>query len=189
MPPELALSSAAQTQVAEAVAQFQLVATAKSAGGYRLVYTANTGCGGTEEVSGRHNLDNLRKLNEKIGVDYINTNYQSEKLGDAWRSARIPQDSEGHDVPGNPIATVALGGNSTSDATKLGKALLKHYDLSAFSPDVVLVFVTDPNDRRKDRVVQRFDSTFDSHFADKVLSAVQRNQALQQGRTGAHRSS
>jgi hypothetical protein len=65
--------------------------------------------------------------------------------------------------------------------------LLKHYNLSAFGKDVVLVFVTDTNNRRTDRVVARFDSTFGRDFVGNVINAVNVDQAQQQGRTGTQR--
>jgi hypothetical protein len=66
--------------------------------------------------------------------------------------------------------------------------LLKHYNLSAFGKDVVLVFVTDTNNRRTDRVVERFDSTFGNSLMENVLNAVKKDQAQKQPPTPAKRS-
>ncbi|MFN7451312.1 MAG: hypothetical protein ACK5R5_00210 [Alphaproteobacteria bacterium] len=162
-----------------------LIPAQYSRGSYRVVYTASTGCGGATGVIGRHNLDNLQKLSEKVPVDYINTNFQSDK---EWLGAAIPLDSQGKPVPGNKIAHVAQAGNDKTGGSQLGMDLLKHYNLSAFGKDVVLVFVTDTNNRRTDRVVERFDSTFGNSLMENVLNAVKKDQAQKQPPTPAKRS-
>ncbi|MFN7185762.1 MAG: hypothetical protein ACK5R4_06870 [Alphaproteobacteria bacterium] len=162
-----------------------LIPAQYSRGSYRVVYTASTGCGGATGVIGRHNLVNLQKLSEKVPVDYINTNFQSDK---EWLGAAIPLDSQGKPVPGNKIAHVAQAGNDKTGGSQLGMDLLKHYNLSAFGKDVVLVFVTDTNNRRTDRVVERFDSTFGNSLMENVLNAVKKDQAQKQPPTPAKRS-
>ena len=207
----LALSSAAMVATQAAAEQFLLAAAAsqyaqesavynpigdsadmlvpiqlrRGGGYYAAVYTGSTGCDGTTGSNGRHNLNNLRALDAKkvVAVDYINTNYQSDKN---WAGAAIPVDSSGKSIPGNKIAHVARGGNDPTGGSQLGKDLLRHYNLSAFSHDVVLVFVTDPNNRRADRIVSRFDSS-DYNFPTRVLDAANRDRVQHQGRTGALR--
>ncbi len=164
-------------------------AVQNNSGTYRIVYTANTGCFGGDGVSGRHDLNNMRNLSERVEINYINTNFQSEQVGDEWAAAITPRDAQGNPVPGTKIATVAQGGNSKSEATQLGKALLEHYQLSAFKPNVVLVFVTDPNDRLKDRIVRNFPTTFDANFVSEVENAILTDREMQQqNRTGVQRN-
>jgi hypothetical protein len=143
-------------------------------GNYRLVYTASTGCGGGTGSSGIHNLDNLHKINTQIPVDYINTNFWSDD-----KRGSIPWDSDGKPVPGQQMAYVARGGQDRSDKTKLGKELLERYNLSAFSPEVVLVSVIDPTDRRKDRIIARFDSTFSEDLVKNTMAAIENDKSKQ----------
>lgn len=152
---------------------------------YHLVYTANTGCGGGTGATARHNTASLREMNKTIPVDYINTNYWSD---DPRGSVVTESNGGGVPVPGKQIARVSRGGQDATTGSDLGKALFSHYNLGPLSTEVVLVFVTDPNDRKKDRVIQRFENTFGAEFINNVTSAVQRDQAQSKGRTGIQRS-
>lgn len=155
-------------------------------GSYHIVYTANTGCGGATGVPGRHNLDNIRTLADSgaVTVDYINTNFRSNE--DLF-GASTPLDAEGKPVTGTQIAMVARGGNDPSGKSQLGLDLLETYNLGATGSDVVLVYVTNPNDRKTDRIVSRFDSTFEPTFADDVKEAMRRDRLQHQSGKGAER--
>lgn len=155
-------------------------------GSYHIVYTANTGCGGGTGAPGRHNLDNIRTLadSDAVTVDYVNTNFRSDE--DLF-GAKTPLDAEGNPVPGSQIALVARGGNDASGESQLGIELLEKFGISAFSSDVVLVYVTNPNDRTSDRIVSRFESTFEPTFADDVKEAMRKDRLQHQSGKGAER--
>lgn len=113
-----------------------LTLAAQRGSGYRVLYSAFNGCGGTT-----HNFYNLRRLlNSGVDVQYVNSNPVPD---------RMP-------VTGNPAGRQV---NRTFDQ---GVELLARYGLSVFSSDVLLI---DPSNRIIGRFDSRRDNFVSSVLA------------------------
>ena len=156
LPPNAQRTLAEATQLFQQSGKAELQDVAFQRGGYRLLYVATQGCGGSI-----HNFNNMRRADALPGVELQYLQGDATPMSQ-WRGERP--------------AGQRLGG-FYDDNSRPATQAARRYGISIFETDVFLI---GPNDR----VIGRFNST-DHDFVNNNARATgqQPQQAPQRGRS------